>query len=330
QIDLALCSHGYRLLLLAVACDCSKTLGVETPMATATATATGAATAAAPAFVFSSPLSRRGFLALPRRAGRPVPHSLRLVASAVRRPRGAVVVAADAAAAAGGAEFEDEENPYELLGIRPLDSFDHMKMAYKKKRKEAEETADDEFLAKLDRAYDTVMMQQLQYRKKGVTYGSVQVSKDIKYADNQPIVPWGPRFSRSTVKDMRINMAISAAFVVWIAIMGNADWKPLQFLCFAFFYRILQKLRATEPPITPIYNEYGEVEGRGVRMAKRVVRALGLIFGCVFTASLGYTAAINLIELSRQYTPRIVYYYQEMIVTAAASVLLYMTASYYR
>ncbi|KAG0522331.1 hypothetical protein BDA96_07G027700 [Sorghum bicolor] len=297
--------------------------------ATATATATGAA-AAAPAFALASSLSRRGFLPLPRRAGRPVPQSLRLVASAVRRRRGAVVVAADAAAAAGSAEFGDEENPYELLGIRPLDSFDHMKMAYKKKRKDAEETGDDEFLAKLDRAYDTVMMQQLQYRKKGVTYGSVEVSKDIKYADNQPMVPWGPRFSRSTVKDMRINMAISAAFVVWIAIMGNADWKPLQFLCFAFFYRILQKLRATEPAITPIYNEYGEVEGRGIRMAKRVVRALGLIFGCVFTASLGYTAAVNLIELSMQYTPRVVYYYQELIVTAAACVLLYITASYYR
>ncbi|PWZ17512.1 hypothetical protein Zm00014a_031078 [Zea mays] len=288
------------------------------------------ATATAPTFALASSFSRGGFLPLPRRAGRPMLQSLRLVASAVKRRRGAVVVAADAAAAAGSAEFGDEENPYELLGIRPLDSFDHMKMAYKKKRKDAEETGDDEFLAKLDRAYDTVMMQQLQYRKKGVTYGSVQVSKDIKYADNQPVVPWGPRFSRSTMKDMRINMAVSAAFVVWIAIMGNADWKPLQFLCFAFFYRILQKLRATEPPITPIYNEYGEVEGRGIRMAKRVVRALGLIFGCVFAASLGYTAAINLIELSMQYTPRLVYYYQELIVTAATSVLLCITASYYR
>ncbi|VAI76186.1 unnamed protein product [Triticum turgidum subsp. durum] len=118
--------------------------------------------------------------------------------------------------------------------------------------------------------------------------------------------------------------------VVCIAIIGNADWKPLQFLCFAFFYRILQKLRVTEPPITPIYNEYGEVEGRGVRMAKRVFRALGLIFGCVFAASLGYTIALNLVELSWQQTPRIVYYYQELIVTAAASVLLCITASYYR
>ncbi|XP_066352381.1 protein CHLOROPLAST J-LIKE DOMAIN 1, chloroplastic-like isoform X2 [Miscanthus floridulus] len=269
--------------------------------ATATATATSTVAAAAPAFALASSRSHRGFLPPPRRAGRPVPQSLRLVASAVRRRRGAVVVAADAAAAAAGsAGFGDEENPYELLGIRPLDSFDHMKMAYKKKRKDAEETGDDEFLAKLDRAYDTVMMQQLQYRKKGVTYGSVQVSKDIKYADNQPMVPWGPRFSRSTVKDMRINMAISAAFVVWIAIMGNADWKPLQFLCFAFFYRIVQKLRATEPAITPIYNEYGEVEGRGIRMAKRVVRALGLIFGCVFTASLvrGFVSDATLLKFS--------------------------------
>jgi stress response protein YsnF len=39
-----------------------------------------------------------------------------------------------------------------------------------------------------------VMMEQLQNRKNGVAYGSIQVSKDIKYADNQPVVPWGPRY----------------------------------------------------------------------------------------------------------------------------------------
>ncbi|PNT66571.1 uncharacterized protein LOC100821624 [Brachypodium distachyon] len=295
-------------------------------MAATTATAGAAAAVAVPALV--SPLSRRAFFPLPRRAG--IPRPLRLLASAGPRRREVVVVKADAAVAAGGAESGDEESSYEILGITPLDSFDNMKLAYKRKRKEAEEMGDEDFLAKLEKAYDTVMMQQLQYRKKGVTYGSVQVSKDIKYADDQPIVPWGPRPSKSTEKDMRINLAISAAIVVWIAIMGNADWKPLQFLCFGFFYRILQKLRATEPPITPIYNEYGEVEGRGVRMAKRVFRALGLIFGCVVVASLGYTAALNLVEFSWQYTPRAVYYYQELAVTAAASILLCITASYYR
>ncbi|KAK1609851.1 hypothetical protein QYE76_033524 [Lolium multiflorum] len=295
-------------------------------MAAATATAAAGAVLA-PALV--SPLSRRAFLPLPRRAGQPLTtRPLRLFASAAPRRRGVVLVAADAAA--GGADFSDDESSYEILGITPLDSFDNMKLAYKRKRKDAEELGDEDHLAKLEKAYDTVMMQQLQYRKKGVTYGSVEVSKDIKYADNQPIVPWGPRPSKSAVKDVRINMAISAAIVVWIAIIGTADWKPLQFLCFGFFYRILQKLRVTEPPITPIYNEYGEVEGRGVRMAKRVFRALGLIFGCVFAASLGYTTALNVVEFSWQHTPRIVYYYQELIVTAAASVLLCITASYYR
>ncbi|KAM0883006.1 hypothetical protein ACQ4PT_031911 [Festuca glaucescens] len=265
-------------------------------MAAATATAAAGAVLA-PALV--SPLSRRAFLPLPRRAGQPViTRSLRLFVSAAPRRRGVVLVAADAAdaaAAAGGADFSEEESSYEILGITPLDSFDNMKLAYKRKHKEAEEMGDEDYLAKLEKAYDTVMMQQLQYRKKGVTYGSVEV--------------------------------------VWIAIIGTADWKPLQFLCFGFFYRILQKLRVTEPPITPIYNvrpftnhslafnlcallysvellllslEYGELEGRGVRMAKRVFRALGLIFGCVFAASL------------------------ELIVTAAASVLLCITASYYR
>ncbi|KAK1609879.1 hypothetical protein QYE76_033552 [Lolium multiflorum] len=289
------------------------------------AAATAAGAVLAPALV--SPLSRRAFLPLPRRPA--ITRSLRLFASAAPRRRGVVLVAADAAAA-GGADFGDEESSYEILGITPLDSFDNMKLAYKRKRKDAEELGDEDHLAKLEKAYDTVMMQQLQYRKKGVTYGSVEVSKDIKYADNQPIVPWGPRPSKSAVKDVRINMAISAAIVVWIAIIGTADWKPLQFMCFGFFYRILQKLRVTEPPITPIYNEYGEVEGRGVRMAKRVFRALGLIFGCVFAASLGYTTALNMVEFSWQHTPRIVYYYQELIVTAAASVLLCITASYYR
>uniref|UniRef100_A0A452YFW7 Uncharacterized protein n=1 Tax=Aegilops tauschii subsp. strangulata TaxID=200361 RepID=A0A452YFW7_AEGTS len=84
--------------------------------------------------------------------------------------------------------------------------------------------------------------------------GSVQVSKDIKYADNQPIVPWGPRYSRATAKDVQINMAISATFTTCILTMGHADWKPLQFLCFAYFYRILEKLKSTEPAITPVYN----------------------------------------------------------------------------
>ncbi|RLN41191.1 DnaJ domain containing protein, expressed [Panicum miliaceum] len=220
-----------------------------------------------------------------------------------RRRHGGVVAAASAA---GSQEFGagEIENPYEvelILGISWLDGFDfdQVKMVYKKKRKDEKSSCDREYLLKLLN------------QKKWVTYGSSQVSKDIRYAGYQPIVPWGPRYSRSTVKDLRINMAISAAFIMCISTMGHADWKPLQFLCFAYFYRILEKLKTTEPDIAPIYNEYGEVEGRGIHMARRVLRSLGLVLGSIIAASLGHTGLANFSQFLGQYIPSVVYNFQE-------------------
>ena len=35
--------------------------------------------------------------------------------------------------------------------------------------------------------------------------------------------------------------------IAWIFIQREADWKPIQFLAFAFVYRIFEKLKASEP-----------------------------------------------------------------------------------
>ncbi|KAJ6762972.1 hypothetical protein OIU79_023674 [Salix purpurea] len=169
------------------------------------------------------------------------------------------------ASAAGGS---NDLNPYEVLGVNPIEGFDMVKAAYAKKRKEAQIEGDEVAAAQLEKAYDKLMMAQLSNRKKGVTYGSFKVSKDIKYADKQPIVPWGPRFSKSSENDMRINLAISAAFTAWILIKRSAEYKPLQFLAFAFVYRIFEKLKAFEPPVSPTYTEEGEDEGRTLRLGK--------------------------------------------------------------
>lgn len=40
----------------------------------------------------------------------------------------------------------------------------------------------------------------------------------------------------------------------WIIIKRNAEYKPLQFLAFAFVYRIFEKLKAFEPPASPTYS----------------------------------------------------------------------------
>lgn len=234
-----------------------------------------------------------------------------------------------AAASAAGSSDADL-NPYEVLGVNPIKGFDTIKAAYTKKRKDAEKRGDEAAVALLDRAYDKIMMAQLTKRKKGETFGSFKVSKDIKYADKLPVVPWGPRYCKSDVKDMRINMAISAVFIAWIFIQRDADWRPIQFLAFAFVYRIFEKLKAFEPSASPSFTEEGEDESRALRMGKRLLRSLFLVFGCIAAASLAFTGLLNLIEFAGSYIPAALFNNQELIVTSASAIALYFLASYYR
>lgn len=234
-----------------------------------------------------------------------------------------------AASAAGSSSSSDDSNPYEVLGVNPIEGFDMVKAAYARRRKDAERRGDEATLAQLEKAYDKIMMSQLTKRKQGVTFGSFKVSKEVRYADKQPIVPWGPRFTKSDDKDIKINLAISAVFIAWVFINRNAEWKPLQFLAFTFVYRIFEKLKAFEPP-TPTFTEEGEDEGRMMRMGKRLLRSLALVFGCIAIASLGYTGLLNFIEYAGGFIPVFLYNNQELLVTGFTAVVLHIIASYYR
>ncbi|XP_069153073.1 protein CHLOROPLAST J-LIKE DOMAIN 1, chloroplastic isoform X1 [Solanum lycopersicum] len=234
-----------------------------------------------------------------------------------------------AASAAGSSSSSDDSNPYEVLGVNPIEGFDMVKAAYARRRKDAERRGDEATLAQLEKAYDKIMMSQLTKRKQGVTFGSFKVSKEVRYADKQPILPWGPRFTKSDDKDIKINLAISAVFIAWVFINRNAEWKPLQFLAFAFVYRIFEKLKAFEPP-TPTFTEEGEDEGRMMRMGKRLLRSLALVFGCIAIASLGYTGLLNLIEYAGGFIPVFLYNNQELLVTGFTAIVLSIIASYYR
>ncbi|KAK4282937.1 hypothetical protein QN277_014250 [Acacia crassicarpa] len=249
--------------------------------------------------------------------------------SKINRWGGRRVICA-AASAAGSSNSDSDLNPYEVLGVSPIERFDMIKAAYTKKRKEAERIGDEETAARLEKAYDRVMMAQLTNRKKGVTSGSFKVSKDIKYADKQPIVPWGPRFSKSSKNDTLINLAISAVFTAWVLIKRNAEYKPLQFLAFAFVYRLFEKLKSFEAPATRIYNEDGEDTGEGLRMGKRLLRSLALVFGCIAVSSLAYTGLLNFIEFSGGFIPALLYNSQELMITTTSAVMLYIMASFYR
>ncbi|KAF2591803.1 hypothetical protein F2Q70_00039821 [Brassica cretica] len=244
--------------------------------------------------------------------------------------------------------------------------------------------------------------------EKSVTFVSFKVSKDIKYGDKQPIIPWGPRYFKSSINDMLINLAITTVFSAWIAIQRSVEYKPLQFMSFVFVYIIFEKLKSFEAPSSPTYNEEGEENGRelrmgkrlnlqslslvfgsilvhlcswylfyfnskkdayvisiqrtaytgilnvieymgisipialynnqeegaengrGLRMGKRLLRSLSLVFGSILFASLAYTGILNVIEYMGSSIPIALYNNQELIVTASSALMLYVMASYYR
>ncbi|KAF9605647.1 hypothetical protein IFM89_017990 [Coptis chinensis] len=116
----------------------------------------------------------------------------------------------------------------------------------------------------------------------------------------------------------------------WIVIKRSAEWKPSQFLAFIFVYRIFEKLKASEPQVSPTYTEEGEDDGRGLRMGKRLLRSRVLVFGSIAISSVGFTFILNLIKYFGQYIPVFLYNNQEMFVTASTAVMLYIMASVYR
>eukprot|EP00250_Pteridium_aquilinum_P020935 c2498_g1_i1 orf=443-1288(-) len=228
----------------------------------------------------------------------------------------------------GGQTADSDENPYKVLGVNPFESFDKVKTAYAKRQKDAEKKGDEAALSRIEKAYDKIMMAQLANRRKGLTFGSFEVSKDIKYADKQPIVPWGPRYAPSSKRDILINLAISAVFGLWIIYTQSADWKPFQFLIFGYMWRVFDKLKDYEKAEPSVSSE--EDEGKKTKGGKRLLRTLGLVFSCVAVCSLAYTGVLNGIEFLGQYIPRFLINSQELIVTLATATSLFFIGSYYR
>ncbi|KAJ7513585.1 hypothetical protein O6H91_23G005500 [Diphasiastrum complanatum] len=146
------------------------------------------------------------------------------------------------------------------------------------------------------------MMSQLSKRKQGLTFGSLKVSKEIRYADEQSFFLWGPRFTRPSQRDVLINFAISAFFGIWMAFTGSADWKPLQFLIFSYMFRIFNKLKQFEPPEAATAVE-DEDHNRRMKGGKRLLRTFGLVFSCVAISSLAFTGTLNLYEFLGMYIP---------------------------
>ncbi|CAM6113011.1 unnamed protein product [Calypogeia fissa] len=240
--------------------------------------------------------------------------------------------------AAGGAASNppagSDESPYQVLGVTPFEKFDNIKAVYTRRHRDAEKRGDEAAMARLEGAYDQLLMAQLRNRKQGRTVGDFEVSKEIKYADKRAWFPWGPKSAVSSRNDILINFAGSAAIGIWMYVLQQADWKPLQFLLFGYVWRIFMKLADFEPPASAqssfAEDDEEQTTTRRQKTGKRLLRTLAFVFGCVAIASVAFTGMLNGYELLGLYIPRAVINSQELFVTVTASVLLFIVGSYFR
>eukprot|EP00252_Welwitschia_mirabilis_P023452 TRINITY_DN6621_c0_g2_i1.p1 TRINITY_DN6621_c0_g2~~TRINITY_DN6621_c0_g2_i1.p1 ORF type:complete len:290 (+),score=49.83 TRINITY_DN6621_c0_g2_i1:86-955(+) len=232
--------------------------------------------------------------------------------------------------ASSGFIESNNENPYEILGVNPLERFEKIKAAYTKQYNDAKRRGDNESMAQLERAYDSIMMQQLSNRKQGKTFGDFKVSKAIKYADRRPLFPWGPRYALSDKKIIACNLLCSIITVCWAAFSQTTNWKPLQFLIVYYFGQSFVKLRSREGSVSTEFMDAEEEERVLMKIGKVLLRALCLVFSCVIASSFAYTGSLNLIEYTQSYVPLFLVKGQELIVTASSAIALFFMASYFR
>ncbi|GAQ79197.1 DnaJ domain containing protein [Klebsormidium nitens] len=192
--------------------------------------------------------------------------------------RGSVQCSVAGAAPGGAAE---EEDPYAVLGVSRLASSDDIMSARRRRVKDAERRGDTAAQERLEKAYDSIMYGQLNKRASGIAFGNVEVSKDIKYADRQPLTPkWWPKKAPVDRKNTLINAAVAGILIISTAGMKypNADKLPLVLV--AMILRLYFKLGEFYP-----YEEEDREEKANARN-QLLLRVLGLSFGTFGVAGL--------------------------------------------
>ncbi|MEW5303479.1 MAG: hypothetical protein WDW36_006166 [Sanguina aurantia] len=94
------------------------------------------------------------------------------------------------------AAASSSNDPYSVLGIKPDATSNEINRAYTKKKYEARLSVKD--TAKVEQAHSSIMMSGLTARMKA------GASKDVAYADTEPLFPWRPKRWDATPKIIMI------------------------------------------------------------------------------------------------------------------------------
>jgi len=223
-------------------------------------------------------------------------------------------------AAMSGA-YEQPQDPYAVLGLKPDADFDAVKRAWIKAQGTLR--ADPAAMEAAQAAYDSIMMSQLSGRIDSMKSGGKQ-PKEVRYADRIEMFPWRPRYDIDTTENIVINAGLFAAFAMWSIISPLAGYQPLGFAALVAFFRMNSKLAAFSP-------SRGSTEEKKVQDRKRFLRVLGFTF---FSLALPVILVVALPELcARAFgtgIPASIIFEKETLICAFTALTQFIMTSFYR
>mmetsp|Transcript_12476 Transcript_12476/g.35041 ORF Transcript_12476/g.35041 Transcript_12476/m.35041 type:complete len:267 (+) Transcript_12476:110-910(+) len=204
---------------------------------------------------------------------------VRVAARPMRVGRKALCVRAAAASGAGS-------DPYEVMGLKPNATSEQIQRAYNTLTRENK--GNDEALSKIEAAHSSIMMLQLTSRMKG----SVQVDKDIRFADRAVFLPWRPRLFVDEKKALLRNLIVAAVLTVWVFLFAETSFtQPL--LASTGLAMIGHYVKQCS--INPTGGRYATPEEKK-NVSKNLIRAFGLAMCGMFSGMFLFFTAPDLIS----------------------------------
>ncbi|KAF8062108.1 DRC9 [Scenedesmus sp. PABB004] len=200
--------------------------------------------------------------AAPGAARRPVP----LLLPAGRRLAAAQRLVCGAASGA---------DPYRVLGVERDADTNAINRAYTQKKYAARNAGDDRAAAEIEAAHSALMMRALSARVKGKA-----VSKDVAYADTEPLFPWRPKRWDATPKVILIVGAMQMAMCAYGFNAPNMS-KVIGCMLIGIAGNVLKQNAISPPPKDPSMATEEEAGRSGRNFVRGTLLALLATFAGV-------------------------------------------------
>lgn len=263
------------------------------------------------------PLSHLRMQGLSARSGAATAALAQRRPASVRYSRGACVIRCAASFGAGSSE-----DPYKVLGIGRNADYKQLQRAYNNKRRDAK--GNDEAMARIEAAYNSIFMSSLSSR----VQGGMEVSKDVKFADKPKYFPWRPRRYLAERTYIMVIAGLQAAVLAWaLASPATAGQQPvIASSMIASIANIYKQNMIYPPPAGPGASEDEKKQGFRNILRGTILAFMATFLGC-FVA---YTLPDMVAATVNRVLPYWFYEYETTILTVGTCISQLIMSAFFR